>query len=109
MSVLRPCNGFEFRSTINADMIDMTKQNRFFQTHTTTNLLIFLCQCLPSSLFHDRWPVPKTEWLYACNDDEHDAAIMPDIPRWHGPIYELREDLISSFISLFDDDVWRND
>uniref|UniRef100_A0A8R7UK15 PDZ domain-containing protein n=1 Tax=Triticum urartu TaxID=4572 RepID=A0A8R7UK15_TRIUA len=46
VSVLRPGNSFDFCATINAEVIDMSKQNR--------------------------WPVPKTKWLYPDNkyDDE---------------------------------------
>ncbi|KAM0910553.1 hypothetical protein ACQ4PT_014084 [Festuca glaucescens] len=60
--VMRPSNRSEFRATINAKVIDMSKQNR--------------------------WPVPETKWLYP--DDQRDADEMPLVRKCTQPGYVYR-------------------
>ncbi|KAF7065582.1 hypothetical protein CFC21_071672 [Triticum aestivum] len=50
VSVLRPGNSFDFCATINAEVIDMSKQNR--------------------------WPVPKTKWIYPDNEYDDEGPLV---------------------------------
>uniref|UniRef100_A0A0E0B3D6 Uncharacterized protein n=1 Tax=Oryza glumipatula TaxID=40148 RepID=A0A0E0B3D6_9ORYZ len=52
VSILRPSNGVTFGAIVNADVVDMSRKNR--------------------------WPVPKAEWLYPCTDDRCDEIAVPD-------------------------------
>jgi hypothetical protein len=52
VSILRPSNGLTFRAIVNAEVVDMSRKNR--------------------------WPVPKAEWLYPCTDDRCDEIVAPD-------------------------------
>uniref|UniRef100_A0A0D3H789 PDZ domain-containing protein n=1 Tax=Oryza barthii TaxID=65489 RepID=A0A0D3H789_9ORYZ len=52
VSILRPSNGVTFGVIVNADVVDMSRKNR--------------------------WPVPKAEWLYPCTDDRCDEIAVPD-------------------------------
>lgn len=75
VSILRPSSGFEFCATISAEVIDTSEQNMSNQNKSKEN----------------RWPVPKTKWLYP--DDVRDADMMPLVRKCRRPGYVYRAPL----------------